>query len=257
MPLVINIECPCGTKVPYTPSGGACQSCGRPVVVDDELRAGVEKLLEQTGDRLATPEEALAASQKTKAVNKMPASPEKPLLERLSDVIGSLFARLGGSKDDESLAEQLADVKPIREAGQLRSRGLDELPGAHGPFGRSANNPIPANGPIGEIKYLNHLVCACGAQLMGHRLGSVPSQVAQDPVDLYEVVCGEQRCHPRHCGIAATPRVAPKRSRGFRATHLTSSLPPLPSFTRRTPRITFAHSRPQRSVTPDAAADRG
>lgn len=49
----------------------------------------------------------------------------------------------------------------------------DELPEAEGEFGRSPNNPILCNGPIGEAVYLSKLVLAeTKEKVFFHRLGS-------------------------------------------------------------------------------------
>lgn len=60
---------------------------------------------------------------------------------------------------------------------------IDALPNAKGAFGRTLENPIPVNGPLGEITYLSRLVTAGTGQRVGfHRLGSMKS------IDVYEVV---------------------------------------------------------------------
>lgn len=72
--------------------------------------------------------------------------------------------------------------------GQLRSALLkggtvDEIDSAEGPFGRHPCNPIPVNGPLGEITYLSRLITKeDGQHLFFHRLGSGQS------IDVYEVV---------------------------------------------------------------------
>jgi hypothetical protein len=59
---------------------------------------------------------------------------------------------------------------------------VDELPSAEGEFGRSLSNPIPTNGPIGELIYLSTLSTDAGTPVLAHRLGSINS------VDVYETV---------------------------------------------------------------------
>lgn len=59
---------------------------------------------------------------------------------------------------------------------------VDELPYATGEFGRSANNPIPVNGVLGELVYLSSLKKSDGKRLLYHRLGSA------DVIDVYELV---------------------------------------------------------------------
>lgn len=78
-------------------------------------------------------------------------------------------------------AQNAALPEPIRkviEAGPA----VDQLPGAEGEFGRCVTNPVPVNGPLGELTYLSSLVGASGAALFGHRLGHIGR------VDVYETV---------------------------------------------------------------------
>ena len=64
----------------------------------------------------------------------------------------------------------------------------DQLPNARGPFGQSWNNPIPVNGMLGTYKYLGKLLSPTGVIFYFHRIGSMASEVASNPVDAYEVV---------------------------------------------------------------------
>ncbi len=65
----------------------------------------------------------------------------------------------------------------------------DELPGASGAFGRDAHNPIPCNGPIGELTYLSRLrLSGTGEKVFFHRAGSVGSAVSENPLDIFEVI---------------------------------------------------------------------
>ena len=65
----------------------------------------------------------------------------------------------------------------------------DELPGAVGEFGRCADNPIPVNGPTGQVTYLSRLLTADTESRMAfHRLGSTTSHVLDAMVDIFELV---------------------------------------------------------------------
>ena len=75
------------------------------------------------------------------------------------------------------------EVRKIIEAGPA----VDELPEATGEFGRSVTNPIPVNGPTGEITYLSKLVTPSGVGLFAHRLGSI------DRIDVYETVSTDEK----------------------------------------------------------------
>ncbi len=58
------------------------------------------------------------------------------------------------------------------------------IPGATGDFGHTITNPIPVNGPLGEITYLSRLlVQKTGEKIFFHRLGS-----CNDCIDVYEVI---------------------------------------------------------------------
>jgi hypothetical protein len=50
---------------------------------------------------------------------------------------------------------------------------IDEIAGAVGEFGRDIRNPIPVNGPIGELVYISMIALPGGCAIMGHRLGSI------------------------------------------------------------------------------------
>ncbi len=80
----------------------------------------------------------------------------------------------------------------------------DQLPNATGEFGRAPTNPIPANGPLGEVLYLSKLRTKDGCPVMFHRVRS--EQGASGILDIYEVLSldGKIRetlylsmCHPR------------------------------------------------------------
>lgn len=84
---------------------------------------------------------------------------------------------------DEDCDAQLHDIPaPLREG--LMSGGCDKLESGHGEFGRCLANPIPANGPNGECKYLSMLK----PRVVFHRLGSMISIQLGRVIDLYEVV---------------------------------------------------------------------
>lgn len=95
---------------------------------------------------------------------------------------------------DESIEKQREDLK--KEAPQLypiaiNGKDCDSLFNEKSGFGHSLENPIPVNGVLGEIKYLNRLRCKCGNGLLYHRLGSAKSVRVDGSVDVYETVCLE------------------------------------------------------------------
>jgi hypothetical protein len=104
-------------------------------------------------------------------------------------------------KDD---AEQISQY-PDQLKERIRSGlNLDSIPGATGSFGTTITNPIPVNGPIGEILYLSSL--RFGEQrVLFHRLRSF------EVTDVYECVSerGDQwdvlfldMYHPRKSTLA-------------------------------------------------------
>jgi hypothetical protein len=91
----------------------------------------------------------------------------------------------------DSLEKQLADIKildPLIANEILKGINCDKLPNASGYFG-SITNPIPVNGPWGEIKYLGKLRGKTGHRVFFHRICSLSSPVTTNPVDVYELVC--------------------------------------------------------------------
>jgi hypothetical protein len=92
----------------------------------------------------------------------------------------------------------------------LNGEDCDQITGGYGPFG-GLTNPIPVNGPIGEIKYLGKLRGKAGAALFFHRIFSCASPASKNPIDEYEVVCLDgtqwnslhfEMHHPRHSKLA-------------------------------------------------------
>lgn len=65
----------------------------------------------------------------------------------------------------------------------------DQLPGAEGEYGRCADNPIPVNGPTGQVTYLSRLLTVdTDSRMAFHRLGSTSSHVLDAMVDIFELV---------------------------------------------------------------------
>jgi hypothetical protein len=60
----------------------------------------------------------------------------------------------------------------------------DEISGGSGDFGRSFQNPVPVNGPIGEILYLSNLRTKDRTPIMFHRIGSKNDADAFETVSL-------------------------------------------------------------------------
>ena len=127
-----------------------------------------------------------------------------------------MFKFFGRKKEspNESIEKQRLEVLSLydSEFAQeiLDGDDCDQIANGFGPFG-SKSNPIPVNGPMGEIKYLGKLRVKTGKPVFFHRIGSFNSPGTTKSVDVYEVVAidGSQWAnvsldmyHPRRSDIA-------------------------------------------------------
>lgn len=103
-----------------------------------------------------------------------PKSEADVVFERLSSFLNSDAAQ------NAAMPEELQAM--IRVGGSV-----DIIPGATGDFGRSVHNPVPVNGPLGEVTYLSGLRLDDGRCIWGHRLGAI------DRVDVFEVASQDGR----------------------------------------------------------------
>lgn len=107
--------------------------------------------------------------------------------------ISSLF---GGNKDERALREALGHIRRILDDEQFQlemihpamKEMIESLPAydcdpdGTGPFGLSETNPIPVNGPIGQLAYLSKLETLRGERILFHRIGAI------DMIDVFEAV---------------------------------------------------------------------
>lgn len=107
--------------------------------------------------------------------------------------ISNLF---GGNKEEKALREALGQIRRILEDEQFQidmihpamkamiesGPAYDRDPDGIGPFGFSETNPIPVNGPIGQLAYLSKLETDRGERILFHRIGAV------DTIDVFEAV---------------------------------------------------------------------
>ena len=91
--------------------------------------------------------------------------------------------------DDE--AYQLQILAPVVRDEIINGAVYDKDPLGTGPFGFVDTNPIPVNGPLGELSYLSRLETLSGNRLMFHRLGSINKKDvvgSTTMIDVYEAV---------------------------------------------------------------------
>ena len=106
----------------------------------------------------------------------------------------------------------------------------DKDPNGTGPFGLSEKNPIPVNGPIGQLAYLSRLETNKGERLFFHRVGAV------NTIDVFEAVTFSGS----EWFILFTDLYHPRRSRatpdGFR---FTSEVPQFSGFHKYCPNFPY------------------
>jgi len=95
----------------------------------------------------------------------------------------------GGRKVSDTIAHLLQDDAAQLELVDPELRGIltealsyDKRPDGSGPFGLCETNPIPTNGPVGELAYLSKLVTNGGERILFHRVKTI------DEIDIFEAV---------------------------------------------------------------------
>ena len=102
----------------------------------------------------------------------------------------------GGSREDKALKEamqqiarllddeeyQLSIIHPEMKKIIEKCPAYDRVPDGSGLFGFCDTNPIPVNGPVGEMAYLSRLVTTSGERILFHRIGAI------NRIDVYEAV---------------------------------------------------------------------
>jgi hypothetical protein len=103
----------------------------------------------------------------------------------LSPEVQRIFEKALRFLDDE-IAQNNALPENFRQV-LAESPSCDRIPNAFGEFGRTLTNPIPVNGPVGELVYLSRLETLDGSAIAFHRIG------AFDKVDVFEVLSEDGR----------------------------------------------------------------
>lgn len=123
----------------------------------------------------------------------------------LDPQVRAIFEKLSRFLVDEAAQNDMLP-EPFRSL-VVNGAAVDRIAHGFGEFGFDLNNPIPVNGPLGEILYLSSLLHDSGEPLLIHRLGSIGK------VDVFETVTFDGKhwelfyldlYHPRKS------RVAPK-----------------------------------------------
>lgn len=146
----------------------------------------------------------------------------KPSVTPLSAEVRAIFDKLVrflGSEVDQN------NTIPDHARPQI-TNGLncDEFPNARGEFGRTPLNPIPTNGPLGEVIYLSKLRTQAkqswwrlrkvnGSPIMFHRVGTQRG-IAGD-VDAYEVISLDGTVHETLFLSMYHPRKSKKVPSGY------------------------------------------
>lgn len=121
--------------------------------------------------------------------------------DRLREALGPIVRII----DDEEF--QLSLVPDILADAIKQGAAVDRLPDGRGAFGLESGNPIPVNGPLGEVAYLSRLVTEKGERLLFHRIGAI------NTLDVFEAVTFSGSAwyvffldmyHPRRSRLAPT-----------------------------------------------------
>lgn len=110
--------------------------------------------------------------------------------------MGFMSKLFGGNKEHKALPEVFEHIRRVLEDEKfqldmihpvmkemIESRpAYDKDPNGTGPFGFAETNPIPVNGPIGQLAYLSKLETEGGERILFHRIGAVGM------IDVFETV---------------------------------------------------------------------
>ena len=146
----------------------------------DRARAWLAKQLKEWGPAEAHSEISALEAAIRRVEGHASSSASSISATNVSPEVEAVFQKLHRLMDDER-AQNNGLAEPFRSK-VLGGADCDEIVGATGSFGRNPRNPIPVNGPLGEVIYLSKLVTHSSQRIMFHRLGSTGK------VDAYETV---------------------------------------------------------------------
>ncbi len=111
-------------------------------------------------------------------------------LKSFPDDIRAIYEKLERLITDEAFQNE--GLPPLLYRQLIDGADCDELSNGTGEFGRADSNPIPVNGPIGELLYLSSLRTRTGSPVMFHRLGSTNATDDETqqvyPIDVFDVL---------------------------------------------------------------------
>jgi hypothetical protein len=143
----------------------------------------------------------------------------KPDAKALHDFIYSRALRLAMGMTKR----ELASFNDIRD---LTGCDADKVPGGKGPFGLSADNPIPVKGIISNDYYLGRLRTWKGERITWERKGSITAALGGKPVDVYRIFDLEGGEMTQFYISPYHRRVSNKAPEGFRLLTKADVLPP-------------------------------
>jgi len=125
--------------------------------------------------------------------------------------LAAVFKKLDRLLNDDK--EQNATLPEYCRAPIAEGLDCDQLPDASGEFGLTPTNPIPTNGPLGEVLYLSRLRTKGGSPIMFHRLWSEDGTLT--PVDVFEVLSLDGLVREKLFLSMYHPRKSKKVPRGY------------------------------------------
>lgn len=130
--------------------------------------------------------------------------------------VDAIFEKLARFLEDEH--EQIARYpEPLRKR-MIAGSDVDENANKFGEFGFTLTNPVPVNGPIGEVIYLSSLRSNDGSRVLFHRIGSL------NEVDIYESVTSDGKKWDLLYFDMYHPRKSKKSPRGYKIASRDSAL---------------------------------
>lgn len=125
--------------------------------------------------------------------------------------VGAIFKKLDKflQSDDDQNGTLPEPVRSQIAAGL----NCDELPDARGEFGRALSNPIPTNGPLGQVIYLSRLRTNTGSPVMFHRVRAEES--AAGIIDVFDILSLDGKVQETLFLSMYHPRKSRKVPRGY------------------------------------------